>query len=64
MVDGDQVSGIIDWEMAGWYPTYWEFVKCFNVYGWPKDWPTFVVKILDQYWCEWAVYDLIKRDLW
>jgi aminoglycoside phosphotransferase (APT) family kinase protein len=27
--DGSQisVSGIVDWEQAGWYPDYWEYCK-------------------------------------
>lgn len=25
LVQGDHVVGIIDWETAGWYPTYWEY---------------------------------------
>lgn len=25
-----QVSSILDWEYAGWYPEYWEFVKALN----------------------------------
>lgn len=25
LVRGDDVVGIIDWETAGWYPTYWEY---------------------------------------
>ncbi|EKM50098.1 uncharacterized protein PHACADRAFT_264634 [Phanerochaete carnosa HHB-10118-sp] len=29
--DGNvSVSGIIDWEMAGWYPEYWELYKALN----------------------------------
>ncbi|KAL4244281.1 Protein kinase-like domain superfamily protein [Abortiporus biennis] len=27
MVKGDRITGIIDWENAGWYPEHWEFVK-------------------------------------
>lgn len=25
MVQGDTVVGILDWETAGWFPTYWEY---------------------------------------
>lgn len=27
MVEGDRVTGIIDWESAGWYPEYWEYTN-------------------------------------
>lgn len=28
-VKGGRVTGIIDWEFAGWYPEYWEYVRMF-----------------------------------
>ena len=28
---GDKVVGIIDWESAGWFPTYWEYTTASNV---------------------------------
>ena len=30
MAKGDKVTGIIDWETAGWYPSYWEYVSTCN----------------------------------
>lgn len=27
LVRGDNVVGIIDWETAGWYPSYWEYTQ-------------------------------------
>ena len=30
-VRGDDVVGIIDWETAGWYPSYWEFTTACQV---------------------------------
>ncbi|EMD35878.1 hypothetical protein CERSUDRAFT_156636 [Gelatoporia subvermispora B] len=27
IVRGDDIAAIIDWEHAGWYPEYWEYVK-------------------------------------
>ncbi|KAL1855216.1 hypothetical protein Daus18300_011217 [Diaporthe australafricana] len=26
---GGRITGIIDWEFAGWYPEYWEYVRMF-----------------------------------
>jgi thiamine kinase-like enzyme len=38
IVVGNRVKGLLDWEYAGWYPEYWEFVKFFerptNCKGW------------------------------
>lgn len=31
LVSGDEVVGIIDWETAGWYPSYWEYTTAWNV---------------------------------
>lgn len=31
LVGGDgHISGIIDWEFAGWYPVYWEYTSTFG----------------------------------
>ncbi|EXJ93673.1 hypothetical protein A1O1_02065 [Capronia coronata CBS 617.96] len=30
MVKDGRIVGIIDWEYAGWYPEYWEFVRFFR----------------------------------
>nr|POE56790.1 hypothetical protein CFP56_33762 [Quercus suber] len=27
----DEVVGIVDWETAGWFPAYWEYVTAWNV---------------------------------
>jgi hypothetical protein len=31
LVRGDQIVGIIDWETAGWYPSYWEYTTAWQV---------------------------------
>jgi hypothetical protein len=28
LVQDGRISGIVDWENAGWYPEYWEYTKC------------------------------------
>lgn len=28
---GDDIVGIIDWETAGWYPSYWEYTSAYQV---------------------------------
>lgn len=64
IVAGEKLLAIIDWETCGWYPEYWEFAKCFAVPGWPKDWPDFVSQVLEPYYCQWVLYDMIKRHVW
>lgn len=31
LVRGDEVVGIVDWETAGWYPSYWEYTTACQV---------------------------------
>ena len=31
LVRGDEIIGIIDWETAGWYPSYWEYTTAWQV---------------------------------
>ncbi len=31
---------IIDWEDAGWYPSYWEYFAAFTGFRWDDDWAT------------------------
>lgn len=31
MAEGDRITGIVDWETAGWYPYYWEFTTACQV---------------------------------
>lgn len=31
LVRGDDIVGIIDWETAGWYPSYWEYTSAHQV---------------------------------
>lgn len=49
MVQGDHITGIIDWETAGWFPDYWEYANMMKPardrdwMGWmdrtkPKEW--------------------------
>ena len=36
-----RITALVDWEMSGWYPEYWEFVKALstiNMRGDLSDW--------------------------
>jgi len=30
IIKDNKVVGLVDWEYAGWYPEYWEYVKFFE----------------------------------
>ncbi|EIN06806.1 hypothetical protein PUNSTDRAFT_72547 [Punctularia strigosozonata HHB-11173 SS5] len=51
-----RVTAIVDWEMAGWWPAYWEYRKA--LYGWNTDdpeWMRVVPQIMDVYDAEYNV---------
>ncbi|KAH3488412.1 hypothetical protein KXW06_006040, partial [Aspergillus fumigatus] len=45
LVRGDDIVGIIDWETAGWYPSYWEYTSAHQVN--PQN--SFWVKEIDKF---------------
>ncbi|USP80544.1 kinase-like protein [Curvularia clavata] len=47
LASGDEVVGIIDWETAGWYPSYWEYTNAWNVYPFNGFWQEEVDKFLE-----------------
>ena len=65
MIRDDGTLVIIDWETAGWYPSYWEYSLAIFACGrWDDDWHIWVAKILDEYLNEFAWMDMIRRELW
>ncbi|KAL9095925.1 MAG: hypothetical protein Q9165_001923 [Trypethelium subeluteriae] len=54
---------MIDWESAGWYPSYWEFlVALFAREGWGDDWTYWIEEFLEPALCEYAwLYLLITQ---
>ncbi|KAL3434605.1 phosphotransferase family protein [Aspergillus tetrazonus] len=46
-----EVAALVDWEMAGWYPSYWEYAHISPLLQWIDDWPAYIEKILDT--CHW-----------
>lgn len=55
LVQGNTVAGIIDWELGGWYPEYWEYVKgAVHVKG-CEGWWRHLGRIIGTYPMEWAI---------
>ncbi|KAJ3967970.1 kinase-like domain-containing protein [Lentinula raphanica] len=46
LVDGDRVTGLIDWECSGWFPAHWEYTKArwteFHAEEWVRDLKRFI----------------------
>ncbi|KAH9883044.1 hypothetical protein J1614_000411 [Plenodomus biglobosus] len=46
LASGDEIVGIVDWETAGWYPSYWEYTSAWNVNPQNQFWRNEVGKFL------------------
>ena len=49
LVRGDTVVGIVDWETAGWWPSYWEYTTASNVAPSDEFWREEIAKFLEPY---------------
>jgi aminoglycoside phosphotransferase len=38
MVDGEEITGILDWETLGWYPDFWEFMGATRSSSFSSNW--------------------------
>jgi hypothetical protein len=47
LVRGDVIVGIVDWETAGWYPSYWEYTTASQVSPMNWFWREEIDKFLD-----------------
>jgi aminoglycoside phosphotransferase (APT) family kinase protein len=55
---------IIDWEFAGWYPSYWEYSRAlFGCGAWKDDWSDWIEKMLEPYRNEYAWVLLFLTEL-
>ena len=50
IVKGNRVQALLDWEYAGWYPEYWEYVKFFDRPTACKDWKEYAEIIFDTWY--------------
>lgn len=63
MVKNGNVVAIIDWELSGWYPEYWEFAKAFLIWGWQNDWTDSLMQILQPYHAEFFIHSFLMEKL-
>lgn len=50
---------LVDWEMAGWYPEFWEFCNATVCCRFKPDWLELVPDILEQYPVEYLMMQLV-----
>ncbi|KAJ5087482.1 phosphotransferase enzyme family protein [Penicillium angulare] len=58
-----EVAALIDWETAGWYPSYWEYAHIFPLLQWTDDWPEYVERVIDPLPLEGAMMRIVFSDL-
>ena len=58
------VVSIVDWEVAGWYPSYWEYAAAFFAFKWEDDWLERVEEVIDAWSAETAMIKMVYQDLW
>ncbi|KAF2874652.1 hypothetical protein BDV95DRAFT_675014 [Massariosphaeria phaeospora] len=56
-----KITGIIDWEMAGWWPAYWEYSKSLFGNRYMKWWKVLVGKVLDPFPSELQVERILQQ---
>lgn len=61
LVDGDEVMGIVDWETAGWYPSYWEYTNAWHVHPWEIFWQREVGRFVEPMPDELAMEQLRRK---
>ena len=47
--DKGQITGILDWELAGWYPEYWEYANIMKPTN-EMDWQAWMDRTAPQRW--------------
>ena len=57
------VVALVDWETAGWYPSYWEYTHISPLLQWIDNWPAYIEKILDPLPLEGTMMRVVFSDL-
>ncbi|KAL8343179.1 hypothetical protein RB601_004497 [Gaeumannomyces tritici] len=56
------VSGIVDWEGAGWMPSYWEYASVLMLADWSCDWTDKFEIVLDAWPSEVAMLMFVRQN--
>jgi hypothetical protein len=55
---------LVDWEKAGWCPSYWEYCSASWSFRFNDDWPEYLERILDPHPVEYSWMHMIVTELW
>jgi aminoglycoside phosphotransferase (APT) family kinase protein len=62
LVKDGQITALLDWETAGWFPEHWDYIKFFDRKGINRDWQNYAPEIFPQsYDTELAYHQAIVR---
>ena len=61
LVQDGRITGILDWEWAGFYPEHWEFVKLMTNTAWKMEWGERLVKEFPEYADVYLAFDVLKE---
>ncbi len=59
----DYEVAIIDWEDAGWYPSYWEYASVAHAFQWDDDWPAKFEQIISPCPAETALFKYLYQEI-
>ena len=67
--EGDQQRrkfeiALVDCEVAGWYPDYWDYFIMFVTFRWKDDWRQKAEEFLTAWPAESAMMRMVYTDLW
>ncbi|KAH6649369.1 kinase-like domain-containing protein [Chaetomium tenue] len=60
---GWRVTAVVDWENAGWYPSYWEYASAFVDFVWDDDWPEKFERIVQPCPLEAGLLRFVRQDV-
>ena len=52
MLQDNKITGLLDWEVAGWFPEYWEYITFFQRPCQHNDWYDYASDIFSQPYTE------------
>lgn len=55
---------MLDWEKAGWYPSYWEYGAALWTFRFNDDWPEYLETVLHLWPAEYAWLHILRNELW
>ena len=55
---------LVDWEKAGWYPSYWEYCAASWAFRFDDDWPEYLETVLDLWPTEYTWLRILRNELW